>query len=98
MCVAPPPPTTTTTTTTSPTTATDASTTNTTPPRPVTTAQVDTVTAAPNGQIAPEGHADHRRLELTGMAVGGDLVVLSFVMWAEAGRTQRDLDTAPVKP
>ena len=94
---APPPPTTTTTTTTSPTTATDASTTNTTPPRPVTTAQVDTVTAAPNGQIAPEGHADHRRLELTGMAVGGGLVVLSFVMWAEAGSTQSDIDNAPVK-
>ena len=91
---APPPPT---TTTTAPTTGTDASTTNTTPPKPVTTAQVDTVTAAPNGQISPEGHTDHRRLELTGMAVGGGLVVLSFVMWAEAGGTQSDIDNAPVK-
>lgn len=82
---------------TPPATATDASTTNTTPPKPVTTGQVDTVTAAPNGQIAPEGHTDHRRLELTGMAVGGGLVVLSFVMWAEAGSTQSDIDAAPAK-
>lgn len=77
--------------------AVDASTTNTTPAKPVTTGQVDTVTAAPNGQIAPEGHTDHRRLELTGMAVGGGLVVLSFVMWAEAGSTQSDIDAAPAK-
>lgn len=86
------------TTTTPTTTGTpDASTTNTTPANPVTTGQIDTVTAAPNGQIAPEGHADHRRLELTGMAVGGGLVLLSFVMWAEAGSTQSDIDAAPAK-
>jgi hypothetical protein len=99
----PPPPTTTTTTPPPPpppvtTTPPPTTTTNTTPPAPVTTAQTDTVTAAPNGQIAPpEGHADHRRLELTGMAVGGGLVLLSFVMWAEASSTQSDIDSAPVK-
>jgi hypothetical protein len=84
-------------TATTPVTATDASTTNTTPAKPVTTGQIDTVTAAPNGQIAPEGHADHRRLEMTGMAVGGGLVLLSFVMWAEASSTQNDIDAAPAK-
>ncbi|HSN25261.1 MAG TPA: hypothetical protein VLT45_03215 [Kofleriaceae bacterium] len=81
---APPPPTTTTTT----------------PPKPLTTAQVEpTVTAAPNGQVTQpnEGRADHRRLELTGMGVGGGLVLLSLVMWAEASSTQSDIDNAPTR-
>lgn len=75
-------------------------TTTSTPPKPVTTAQVEpTVTAAPNGQVTPsnEGHSDHRRLELTGMGVGGGLVLLSFVMWAEASSTQSDIDNAPAR-
>jgi len=77
---------------------TTAPTTNPTPAAPITTAQADTVTAAPNGQVtAPEGHEDHKRLELTGMAVGGGLVLLSFVMWAEASSTQSDIDSAPTK-
>jgi hypothetical protein len=75
-----------------------AATTNTTPPAPVQTAQVDTVTAAPNNQIPPpEGQPDHRRLELTGMAVGGGLVGLSLILWAEAASTQSDIDAAPTK-
>jgi hypothetical protein len=71
----------------------------TTPPAPVRTAQADTVTAAPNNQVTtlPEDHVDHRRLELTGMAVGGGLVLLSLIMWAEAGSTQSDIDAAPTK-
>jgi len=71
-----------------------------TPAKPVTTAQVEpTVTGAPNGQVAPpaDEHVDHRRLELTGMGVGGGLVLLSLVMWAEAGSTQSDIDNAPAK-
>jgi len=73
-------------------------TTTTTPAKPVQTAQADTVTAAPNNQITPpEGHPDHRRLELTGMAVGGGLVALSFIMWGEAASTQSDIDAAPTK-
>jgi hypothetical protein len=71
----------------------------TTPAAPVQTAQVDTVTAAPNNQVTtlPEDRVDHRRLELTGMAAGGGLVLLSFIMWAEAGSTQSDIDAAPTK-
>jgi hypothetical protein len=71
----------------------------TTLPAPVRTAQVDTVTAAPNNQVAPapEDRVDHRRLELTGMAVGGGLVLLSLIMWAEAGSMQSDIDAAPTK-
>ena len=72
-----------------------------TPAKPVATAQAEpTVTAAPQGQVvAPttDEHVDHRRLELTGMGVGGGLVLLSFVMWAEAGSTQSDIDSAPTK-
>jgi hypothetical protein len=72
-----------------------------TPAKPVTTAQVEpTVTAAPQGQVTPppsDERVDHRRLELTGMGVGGGLVLLSFVMWAEAGSTQSDIDNAPAK-
>jgi hypothetical protein len=64
----------------------------------VQTAQADTVTAAPNNQVPPpEGHADHHKLELTGMAVGGSLVVLSVVMWAEASSTQNDINSAPTR-
>lgn len=70
-----------------------------TPPAPVQTAQVEpTVTAAPNNQVAPpEDRPDHRRLEVTGMGIGGGLVVLSFIMWAEAASTQSDIDAAPTK-
>ena len=70
------------------------------PAKSVTTAQGEpTGTAAPNGQVAPpaDEHTDHRRLELTGMAVGGGFVLLSFVMWAEASSTQSDIDNAPAK-
>ena len=74
-----------TTGTNSATGATDAATTNTTPAKPVTTGQRRHRDRRPNGH-APEGHTDHRRLEMIGMAVGGGLVLLSFVMWAEAGR------------
>lgn len=68
-----------------------------TPPPPA--PAPETVTAAPNNQVttSPEDRVDHRRLELTGMAVGGGLVVLSFIMWAEAASTQSDIDAAPTK-
>jgi hypothetical protein len=71
----------------------------TTPPAPVQTAQADTVTAAPNNQVTttPEDHVDHRRLELTGMAVGGGFVLLSLIMFAEASSTQSDIDAAPTR-
>jgi hypothetical protein len=71
----------------------------TTPAAPLQTAQADTVTAAPNNQVTalPEDRVDHRRLELTGMGVGGGLVLLSLIMWAEAGSTQSDIDAAPTK-
>lgn len=71
-----------------------------TPPKPVATAQVEpTVTAAPQGQVTQpaDEHVNHRTLELTGMGVGGGLVLLSLVMWAEAGSTQSDIDNAPAK-
>ena len=96
----PPPPTTEPAPTPPPVDTTPPPTTTTTTPTPVTTAQVEpTVTAAPNGQVMPasEGHTDHKRLELTGMAVGGGLVLLSFVMWAEASSTQSDIDNAPTR-
>lgn len=70
------------------------------PVKPVTTAQAEpTVTAAPNGQVTPpaDEHVDHRKLELTGIGVGGGLVLLSLVMWAEANSTQSDIDNAPAK-
>jgi hypothetical protein len=71
----------------------------TTTPAPSEPAQPDAVTAAPNNQVTttPEDRIDHRRLELTGMGVGGGLVVLSFILWAEAGSTQSDIDAAPTK-
>ena len=93
-----PPDTTTTTTTTTPPPPPPPTTTNPTPAKPVQTAQADTVTAAPNNQIRPaEDHVDHHRLELTGMAVGGGLVALSLIMWAEAASTQSDIDAAPTR-
>jgi hypothetical protein len=64
------------------------------PAPPVRTAQVDTVTAAPQNRIdeVPEG-ADHRRLELTGLAIGGASMALGIVFWAEAANTQSDIDS-----
>ena len=71
-----------------------------TPAKPVQTAQADTVTAAPNNEVPAqpaEGATDHHRLEVTGMAVGGGLVALSLIMWAEAASTQSDIDSAPTR-
>jgi hypothetical protein len=80
-----------------------------TPPTPPTTAPPPAPPAPRPPQIAgaivitahhdqlPEGKPDHRRLELTGMAVGGGLMVLSFIMWAEAGSTESDIDAAPTR-
>jgi len=68
-----------------------------------TTAQVDrtpindNVTAAPNGQVPPttEGAQPSYRWQKIGMAAGGALVVLSFVMWAKASDTQSQIDSQP---
>ncbi len=74
-----------------------------TPPPPTRTAQAggDTgVTGAPNGQVAPpppEGETGNRRLELTGLAVGGGLVVVGAIFWAEASSTQSDINSAPTR-
>ncbi len=57
------------------------------------------VTAAPNGQVVPttEGEPGSRRLEITGMAVGGGLALLGIVMWAEADSTQSQINSAPTR-
>jgi len=90
------PPTTTTTTTPPATTAT-----TTPPPRPVaavdnSTAPMNDVTAAPNGAVTqqPEGKP-RRRWQKIGMGVGGGLVVLGVVMWAQAASVQADIDDRP---
>ncbi|HEX5061204.1 MAG TPA: hypothetical protein VFV99_17680 [Kofleriaceae bacterium] len=95
----PPPPPTTTPTTTSPTT-TPATTTPTTPPRPVTadasTAPMNDVTAAPNGVVTQQSEGvPRRRWQKIGMGVGGGLVLLGFVMWAQAASVQGQIDDKP---
>jgi hypothetical protein len=65
---------------------------------PTRTAQADTnVTAAPNGQVAPgnEGRSSNRAV--AGLAVGGGLIALSIIMWAEASSTQNDINSAPTR-
>jgi len=82
----PPPPTPTTTTTT-------------TPAAPVRTAQVDQnpggVTAAPNGAVQLDQPRTSRAV--TGMAIGGGLIVVSVILWAEAGSVQNDINNAPTR-
>ncbi len=65
------------------------------PPR---TGQLDdNVTAAPNGQITgPSEATSHRKMEIEGMVGGGALMVISFVLWAEANAIQGDINNAPV--
>ena len=48
------------------------------------------VTAPP-----PPARSDNHRLEIAGMAGGGALVVLSFVLWGAANGVQHDIDKAP---
>jgi hypothetical protein len=66
------------------------------------TAPIDTtttVTAAPTNQVVPMQDDDrgprNRRLQKIGMATGGALVLLSFVMWSKASGVQHDIDDAP---
>jgi hypothetical protein len=67
------------------------------------TAQVDrapidnNVSAAPNGQVAPMQQDRPRsyRWQKIGMAAGGTLVVLSFLMWSKASDTQQLIDDQP---
>ncbi len=79
-------------------------TTTTTPPAApdTSTAPIDTtpaVTAAPTNQVTPlprdDGNPRNRRLQKIGMAAGGAFVVLSFIMWSQAGGVQDDIDNAP---
>jgi hypothetical protein len=72
------------------------------PPR---TGQVETgdhVTGAPNGQVVPpppEGQNPNRRIELTGLAVGGLLVGVGCIFWASAASQQDAIDmTNPKSP
>jgi hypothetical protein len=71
----------------------------TTGPAPVRTAQVDqnpnTVTAAPNGAMPLDQPRSSRAV--TGMAIGGGLVVLSVILWAEASSVQNDINNAPTR-
>jgi hypothetical protein len=72
------------------------------PAAPVRTAQASppsTVTAAPAGQVAetPPEAGGHRRLETAGMAVGGGLVLIGVILWAEASSTQNDINNAPTR-
>ncbi|HEY6039058.1 MAG TPA: hypothetical protein VIV58_32470 [Kofleriaceae bacterium] len=66
---------------------------------PVRTAQVDqnpnTVTAAPNGAVAVDQPRSNRAI--TGLAIGGGLVVVSIILWAEAGSVQSDINNAPTR-
>jgi hypothetical protein len=64
---------------------------------PTRTAQADpNVTAAPNGQVAMTD-TRHSNRAVAGLAIGGGLVVLSLIMWAEASSTQGDINNAPTK-
>lgn len=71
-------------------------------PAPVQTAQVEqqpppepTVTGAPNNQVALDER--HSSRAVTGFAIGGGLIVLSVILWAEAGSVQSDINNAPTK-
>ncbi len=96
----PPPPIepTTTTTTTAPTETTTTETPPAPPVAPTTTApKAPTVTAAPMGSVT-RTHADtapRRTWQKIGMGVGGGLVVLGIVMWAQASGVQGDIDDRP---
>jgi hypothetical protein len=65
---------------------------------PVRTAQVDQnpngVTGAPNGTVNDQPRGSRA---VTGMAIGGGLIVLSVILWAEAGSVQSDIDNAPTR-
>ncbi len=65
------------------------------PPPPVAeSGPIDpTVTAAPNGAVTqPADTAQSRRLPKIGMAVGGGLVLLGFLMWGKASDVQGEID------
>ncbi|MFT3696900.1 MAG: hypothetical protein QM831_27410 [Kofleriaceae bacterium] len=73
-------------------------------PGPV--AQVDQPTAVtpppssgeplpPTGQVQLDEH--HSSRALTGFAIGGGLIVLSVILWAEAGSVQSDINSAPTQ-
>ncbi|MEO6771908.1 MAG: hypothetical protein ABI467_02670 [Kofleriaceae bacterium] len=50
---------------------------------------------APNGVVPlDQPHSSHA---VTGLAIGGGLVVLSVILWAEAGSVQSDIDNAPTR-
>lgn len=97
----PPPPATTTTTTTATTPPAKPATTP--PPPHKQVAQVDTtpmnhdVTAAPNGQVtsSPEG-VPNRKWEKIGMGVGGGMMVLGVLLWAQASSIQDEIDNKPM--
>jgi hypothetical protein len=65
------------------------------PPADTRTAPIheSTVTAAPNGQVAPEGRPN-RRLQKIGMGVGGTFVALGFILWSQASGKQAEIDAA----
>ena len=70
---------------------------------PTRTAQVDpnnpngTVTGAPNGVVTGPSEGRSHSRAVVGMAIGGGLVVLSFILWAEANATQGDINNANPK-
>lgn len=69
-----------------------------TPPAPVRTAQVDpnpTVTGAPTNAVPLDEGRSSRAT--TGLAIGGGLVVLSVILWAEASSVQGDINAAPTR-
>jgi hypothetical protein len=62
------------------------------------TAPMNDVTAAPNGEVAPppiEGKPPSRRKQKILMGVGGGFLLLSFVMWMSASSVQGDIDDKP---
>jgi hypothetical protein len=72
------------------------------PPPDTSTAPIGThpdVSSAPNGQIAPinEGHTSRRRWEVSGLAVGGGLVLTGVILWGAAGGVQDDINSAPTR-
>jgi hypothetical protein len=68
------------------------------PAAPVRTAQVDpnpTITGAPPNAVALDEGRSSRAT--TGLAVGGGLIVLSVILWAEASSVQGDINAAPTR-
>ncbi|CAN5288261.1 hypothetical protein BH11MYX1_BH11MYX1_17800 [soil metagenome] len=63
---------------------------------PIETAQVD---PSPQPSPFPGGPAEERKHSrpVTGLAIGGGLVVLSVILWAEAGSVQGEINSAPTK-